>query len=215
MNSKTAASKVGDLKNSFGFDPEESTHHFLVTIARGATDEIRISEHFTWDAEHGSSESSLNSSSDGQVRVILARLKWDVIADELRVEFNRRLRQLGRKPGTWKVGVNLLRRELGKELVLLAWAIEDADPALIPTALGNWRGLVPEERWWLYTQTAAATGHGLHDRNKGWRRALRYALTENPVLGRPPAEAVVPEYFLQADAGSLFGGLSVSSDVEE
>lgn len=60
----------------------------------------------------------------------------------------------------WK----LVRRDLGKELVLLAWAIEDADPALIPTAIANWNGLVPEERWWLYTQTAAATGHAQRSR---------------------------------------------------
>lgn len=59
--------------------------------------------------------------------------------------------------------------------------MEDADPALIPTAIRNWSGLAPEERWWLYTMTNAATGHALHGRNRGWRKAVRYALTENPV----------------------------------
>jgi hypothetical protein len=198
MSSKTAA----EIKNSFGFDPAESAHHFLVNIPRGATSDIQISEHFSWNAENGSSEVSLGAQQDGQIRVILARPKWDAIADEARAEFNRRLRQLGRKPGGWKVGVNLVRRELGKELALLAWAIEDADPSLIANALANWRGLAPEERWWLYTQTAAATGHGINDRNKGWRKAVRYALTENPVTTRA-GEAVVPEYFRLA-AGTLF-----------
>ena len=197
MSNKTAAV----LKNSFGFDPAESAHHFLVHIPRGAAGEIQVSEHFTWDPETGSSAVNLGAQQDGQIRVILARPKWDALADELRAEFNRRLRSMGRKAGSWKVGANPLRRELGKELVLLAWAIEDADPGLIPNALANWKGLVPEERWWLYTQTAAATGHGVNDRNKGWRKALRYALTENPVTAR--AEAVVPEYFRQA-AGTLF-----------
>jgi hypothetical protein len=205
MTTTNGSAQETGLKNSFGFDPAESAHHFLVHIPRAAAGEIRISEHFTWDPDRGSSEPSLHSARDGQVRVILARPKWNAIADEVRAEFNRRLRQLGRKPGAWKPGPNLLRRELGKELVLLAWAIEEADPALIPNALANWRGLVPEERWWLYTQTAAATGHGLHDRNKGWRRALRYALTENPVLGRPPADSVVPQYFLRASGETLFG----------
>jgi hypothetical protein len=64
---------------------------------------------------------------------------------------------------------------------LLAWAIEDADPALIPAAVKNWLGLAPEERWWLFTMTNAATGHAIAGRNKGWRKAVRYALTENPV----------------------------------
>jgi hypothetical protein len=136
--------------------------------------------------------------------VILARPKWDALADEVRAEFNRRLRQLGHKPGAWKAGVNWVRRELGKELVMLAWAVEDADPSLIENALGNWRGLVPEERWWLYTQTAAATGHGQLDRNKGWCKALRYALTENPASVYQQ-EAIVPDYFRQASGTTLFG----------
>jgi hypothetical protein len=29
--------------------------------------------------------------------------------------------------------------------------------------------------------TNASTGHALNDRNKGWRKAIRFALTENPV----------------------------------
>ena len=46
----------------------------------------------------------------------------------------------------------------------------------------NWLGLAPEERWWLYTMTNAATGHAIKDRNRGWRKAVRFALTENPVM---------------------------------
>jgi len=191
------------LDASFGFNPAESLHHFLVTIPRGSTAQIQISEHFHWNPENGSSEVALNSRADGQVRALLARPKWDAIADEVRAHFNRRLRQMGMKPGSWRAGANPLRRELGKELVLLAWAIEDADPALIPTALRNWAGLVAEERWWLYTQTAAATGHGIQDRGVGWRKAVRYALTENPVTAAAD-EAVVPDYFRRASDTTLF-----------
>lgn len=187
------------LNNSFGFDPSESRHHFVVDIPRGGEAKITISEHLTWSDESGSSVVTAGESQDGQIRVILARAKWDRIADEVRAQFNVRLKKLGKKSGSWHVGPNLVRRELGKELVLLAWAIEEADPALIPPAIVNWNGLVPEERWWLYTQTAAATGHGVRDRGRGWRKAVRYALTENPVQGS--ADAVVPEYFRRASAG--------------
>ena len=110
------------------------------------------------------------------------------------------------------MGANLIRRELGKELTLLAWSIEDADPGLIPTALANWAGLVPEERWWLYTQTAAATGHGVNDRNRGWRKAVRYALTENPITSMKSGEALVPEYFRQAAAGPLFKAVDTGDE---
>ena len=64
-------------------------------------------------------------------------------------------------------------------MLLLVWAIEDCDPAVIPVAIRNWLGLTAEERWWLFTMTNASTG-GLYD-NKGWRKAIRYALTENPI----------------------------------
>jgi hypothetical protein len=190
------------IKTSFGFDPQESQHHFLVDIPRGGDAPIKISEHLTWDDESGSSPVTTGSAQDGQLRVLLARPKWDAIADELRSQFNLRLKKVGKKSGAWRSGANLVRRELGKELTLLAWAIEEADPALIQTALVNWNGLVPEERWWLYTQTAAATGHGINDRSRGWRKAVRYALTENPVHGN--AEASVPEYFRRASAGPMW-----------
>lgn len=184
------------VKNSFGFDPSESSHHFLVDIPRSGDAPIKISEHLTWKDDTGSSPVTIGTGQDGQLRVILARLKWDGIADDLRTEFNLRLKKMGRKSGSWHSGPNLVRRDLGKELVLLVWAIEEADPALIQKAIANWKGLVPEERWWMYTQTAAATGHGTNDRGRGWRKAVRYALTENPV--QAGTGDLVPEYFRRA-----------------
>lgn len=195
---------ISFLSRAFGFDPSESQHHFLVNIPRGATQEIQISEHFTWSEASGSSSPTVGTQADGQIRVILARPKWDAIADDVRAEFNQRLKRMGKKAGLWRVGYNLVRRELGKELVLLAWAIEDADPSLVPTAIANWKGLYPEERWWMYTQTAAATGHGVTDRSRGWRKAVRFALTENPVTARASDEPVVPEFFRVAAQRSLF-----------
>ena len=112
---------------------------------------------------------------DARFRATLPREKWDAVADDVRVEFNRRLKKQGLPSGRWKRGDNPVARLLGKELTLLAWAVEDADPALIPTAIKNWQGLAPEERWWLFTMTNAATGHVLHGRNKGWRKAVRFA----------------------------------------
>ena len=181
------------VAGTFGFDADESVSHFLVTIASSNRVHVDIAEHSGFDEESGSR--------DGVIRVRLARTKWDAIADAVRVEFNQRLKRMGKKPGRWKTGANLVARLLGKELVLLAWAIEDADPALIPTAIANWTGLVPEERWWLFTMTAAATGHFSNDRSRGWRKAVRFALTENPATLRDGP--VVPEFFrLVADRES-------------
>lgn len=166
----------------FGFRPEESEHHFVVTLPAGNREEVIVAEHLRFDANVGHSKQSLGfGPHDAKVRVALAHTKWNAIADDVRIEFNRRLKKDGLPVGRWRTGSNAVARLLGKELTLLAWAIEDADPTLVPTAIKNWLGLAPEERWWLFTMTAAATGHALYGRNRGWRKAVRFALTENPV----------------------------------
>ena len=183
------------LDGSFGFDPEQSVSHFLVHIPTSGQQPVEVSEHLSWDPERAGASVHVGSHPDGQVRTRLARSKWNEIADVIRAEFNTRLKKQGKRPGKWVTGYNPVSRPLGKELTLLAWAIEDADPALVRAAVTNWLGLMPEERWWLYTMTAAASGDYVSGRGVGWRKAVRYALTENPVAGRPSEQPVVPEFF--------------------
>lgn len=116
-------------------------------------------------------------------KVMLDFSKWEKIERFLRIEFNQRLKTMKGKTKSlaWKKGMNHVHRLFGKELMILAWAVEDAEPGRIGQAVENWLGLRPEERWWLYTVTNAATGHPTLGRGKGWRKALRFALTENPV----------------------------------
>ena len=168
----------------YGFMPSESHHHFIVNIpySRSKDKNIYISEQSEWSENEERRNLIEKLSHDGSMlRVILPLNKWSVIADEVKAEFNRRLQYNGLSTGKWKAGLNPISRILGKELVLIAWAIEDADPSLIPVAIKNWLGLAPEERWWLFTMTNAATGNAISGRGKGWRKAVRYALTENPV----------------------------------
>jgi hypothetical protein len=166
----------------FGFEPSESQHHFLVRLSGKPEDPVYITEHFQLEPEMDKASISFAlGREDQKIRVVLSRAKWDGIADEVRAEFNRRLKSMGLKPGYWNGSSVPVSRLFGKEMVLLAWAIEDADPTLIPVAIQNWLGLRPEERWWLYTMTNGATGHAITGRNKGWRKAVRFALTENPV----------------------------------
>ena len=187
MAKKTTHSKPA----GFGFQPEESEHHFVVLVPPGNRQDVLISEHLSFNSETGYVAPSVGlGPHDAKLRVMLARAKWNAIADDVRVEFNRRLRHDALPPGRWKTGNNPVARLLGKELTLLAWAIEDADPALVPAAVKNWLGLAPEERWWLFTMTNAATGHALHGRGKGWRKAVRFALTENPVTGARPDDTI-------------------------
>jgi hypothetical protein len=161
----------------FGFNPDDSEHHFLVSIPKHHSENIIIYERFKWQRDQESQEIDENID---KPKVTLSYKKWKIIEDSLGNEFNSRLRQNNLPISKWKPGQNILERLLGKELILLAWAIEDVDESLISIAVRNWQGLSPEERWWLFTMTNASTG-GLYDK-KGWRKALRYALTENPIM---------------------------------
>lgn len=157
----------------FGCPDTVDPHHFVVTIPRGREDPVLIVEHFGLRAGHAGMPDTID-------RVELDRTKWAGIADALRRVFNERLKEKGHAQSRWNVGENKVERVLGKELCVLAWAVERAPSELVPVAVTNWTGLKPEERWWLFTMTAAATG-SVEDGDVGWRKALRYALTENPV----------------------------------
>jgi hypothetical protein len=192
------------LQAGFGFSPDDGEAHFLVFIpeSNGATSEVFIREQLAWTPDLMAVMAMDKAvRAEGELRAVLQRGKWDAISGVVRAEFNARLKVQKRLPGRWRPQFNVLRRDFGKELALLAWAIEDADPALTNTALSNWLGLTPEERWWLYTMTAAATGHFRDGRNRGWRKAVRFALTENPAPGRVGESPKIPEQMRKALEG--------------
>ncbi|MCP4350267.1 MAG: DUF3780 domain-containing protein [Desulfobacterales bacterium] len=163
----------------FGFIPSESGHHFLVVIPRGKNDVVTVYERYEWQ---DSVKSQAVSVTGDKAKTELSKNKWKLIDQALKTEFNNRLKKENITVGKWTTGQVPVERLFGKEMVLLAWAIEDCDPSVIPMAIKNWLGLSPEERWWLFTMTNASTG-GIHDK-RGWRKAIRYALTENPVEER-------------------------------
>jgi hypothetical protein len=181
MSAAKRKSKAHKADLSFGLIPEETAHHFVLQLEEGAPF-IHISEHFEYfdSAERRRIQYTIRAE-DAAMRAVLPMAKWKLIQDALQMEFNQRLKVSGAKSSRFEKGFNVLPRLFGKELLLLVWAIEDADPGLIPTAIRNWQGLKPEERWWLFTMTNAATGQAVRGRDRGWRKALRFALTENPV----------------------------------
>lgn len=159
----------------FGYIPKETKHHFLVKIPRSQNKNIAVYERFEWD----NTEIQKSDMGYKSLKVSIDKYKWDLVKDTLQQEFNKVLKNHNMLVGKFKIGDIPVERLLGKELVLLLWAIEDSDPKLIPVAIKNWLGLSREERWWLFTMTNAVTGHA--DDKRGWRKAIRYALTENPV----------------------------------
>lgn len=156
----------------FGCPDGVEPHHVEVTIPAGRTGEVVVVERYGIRA-------GIDGNPELEERCRLARSAWSAIAEPLKRSFNERLREKRLAAGRWQVGANKVERLLGKELLVLAWAVEAAEPTMIPNAVRNWQGLRPEERWWLYTMAAAATGRA-DDTEIGWRKAIRIALTENP-----------------------------------
>ena len=125
-----------------------------------------------------------------EVRVSLPQPIWAAIADSAEAAFNAQLKAAGAPAGRWQTGANLLDRLLGRELCVLAWAAETAGEAQLPVICRRWAALRPEERWWLYTITAAEAGRP-GDTQRGWRRALFCALADaaGPDVSRKEAHA--------------------------
>ena len=63
--------------------------------------------------------------------------------------------------------------------------MEDIDESLIPNVIANWTGLEPEERWWLYTTVNATFTQAEAGKDRGWRKAIKIAFSENPVPEMP------------------------------
>jgi hypothetical protein len=169
----------------FGFDADESPYHFAVIVER---DQIVIEERF------GSITPAETEPPRVPVRkATLDGYRWTRIADVAKAEFNRRLQAAGTRLGSWSEGETVVAPHLGKELTVLAWVVEEADPTVIPNMIANWRGLAPEERWWLYTTINATTGHPEHGRDRGWRKAIKIALAENPAVAATPGSFTITE----------------------
>lgn len=148
-------------------------HCYLVSIPRGARDNVDVFE--VYGRPPKPTEDSW--SPEVTLRAQLPKTKWDAVSGEVRLEFNRRLKAERKKTGSWAQGPNGVQRLFGKELLVLVWAIEQDDISVeqCEVAIRNWLGLKPEERWWLYTMTAASTGMA-HQAGLGWRAALAKAL---------------------------------------
>ncbi len=156
----------------FGVPNDIDPHHFVVEIPAARANPVVITEQF------GLSGGS-NGLPDSLERCRLNQDAWNVVRKELERVLNDRLKEKKLATSRWKSGKNQVERLLGRELCVLAWAIEAAPKETIPNAVRNWSGLKPEERWWLFAMAAAMTGTS-QDVDVGWRKALRVALTENP-----------------------------------
>ncbi|HNC02953.1 MAG TPA: DUF3780 domain-containing protein [Agitococcus sp.] len=154
----------------FGASSEFGMHHFYVEIPVAPRDAICIYEDFGFDGNDAKRETV-------ECRLMLARELWSKIRDDARRDFNARLKAKKQSTGSWTTGRVRLDRFLGRELCVLAWAAEHASPDECLVICQKWLALRPEERWWLYSKTAAEAGLA-NQTQRGWRKALYCALSD-------------------------------------
>lgn len=173
----------------FGAPDKFGAHLFRVEIPPARTGSVIISEDFGYRGLEGGIPRD-------EERAILNRYAWSAIADIARREFNNRLKAARLSTGRWHSGTNLVDRLLGRELCVLAWAAETANDEQLPVICNKWAALRPEERWWLFAMTVAEAGLP-EDTQRGWRRALFYALSdgEKPSPGRKRRRPVEADLF--------------------
>ena len=159
----------------FGAPSTFGAHIFRVEIPASRNESIVIIEDYGYRGEEGGVPRY-------EERVVLKRPVWSAIADTARREFNDRLKSTRVLTGRWHTGTNQVDRLLGKELCVLAWAVETANADQVPIICSKWAALRPEERWWLFSMTASEAGLP-EDTQRGWRRALYLALSD----GEKPA----------------------------
>jgi len=160
----------------FGFETGAKGYHFLVVIPKEKDGKVSIYECFHWNPKEVTSmelcSRDLKAEIDGN--------KWNLLATDVAQVLNKRLESDGIPIGAWKSGSRIpVERLCGKELVLLVWAINGYDDKSVASAIRNWQNLSHEERWWLFTM-ANSIGGSAHDSERGWRKAISFALCENP-----------------------------------
>jgi len=154
----------------FGCPAEMFVHHVLVLIPESRMAEVLFQE--DWGVTQ-------ISHPDRMMRCALPRERWNAIASVARQTLNDRLKEQELPASRWITGENKVERLLGKELVVLAWAVEAAEEQDLPAVTAAWAALRPEERWWLFGRVASTAG-GAGDASAKPRRGLALLLSAGP-----------------------------------
>jgi hypothetical protein len=179
----------------FGCPVEMFIHHIEVVIPEGRGGDVCFEE--DWGVAPAAGPERL-------LRCTLPRFRWNAIANLAKQVLNDRLKQQGLPGSRWTPGVNRIERLLGREIIVLAWAIEAADEEDMPAISAAWAGMRPEERWWLFGRVASVAGSSENASAKP-RRGLALLLSSGP--DRRPAPAPRSLRPIKGEAGQMTLGL--------
>lgn len=169
------------ITHGFGVPNDPLPHQFLVRIPAGRMDPVEVWEDF--------GAGGVGTAIQKLCRVAVPRDTWRQVAEGVKGYLNRRLKEKELKPSRLNTGDNRVERILGRELCVLAWAIEDATQDEAAIAFTRWSSHRPEELWWLFQQIDRDGGEW-NSSKSGWRLAIRHALIrdgeEAPKTARRP-----------------------------
>lgn len=155
------------ITHGFGVPNDMAPHQFLVRIPTAKTDPVEVWEDF--------GAAAVGTAAQKLCRAAVPRDTWRQVAEGVKSHLNRRLKEKDLKGSRFATGENRVERILGRELCVLAWAIESATPDEAAIAFTRWSSHRPEELWWLFQQIDRDGGEWDSPKT-GWRIAIRHAL---------------------------------------
>jgi hypothetical protein len=170
-------------------------HHVEVTIPEGRGGEVLFEE--DWGVAPAGGPDRL-------LRCALPRSRWNAVANLAKEVLNERLKEQELPSSRWVTGINRVERLLGKEVVVLAWAVEAAEDEDVSAIASAWAALRPEERWWLFGRVASIAGSDADALAKP-RRGLALLLSGGP--SRHSASAPRAPRPLKSEGGQMTLGL--------
>lgn len=182
------------ITHGFGTPDHQMPHQFLVRIPKGRKEPVELWEDF--------GAAGLGTAVPKLCRTVMPRETWRQVASGVQAYFNRRLKDKRVKCSRFSTGDNRVERLLGRELSVLAWAIENATPVEVTLAYNRWSSHRPEELWWLFQQIDRDGGEW-DSPLLGWRLAIRHALIwESEDVPKRPNH---PRPLVKHNAPDLFG----------
>jgi hypothetical protein len=125
------------ITHGFGVPNDMAPHQFLIRIPTGRVEPVEVWEDF--------GAAGVGTAAQRLCRVAVLRETWRQVAEGVKSHLNRRLKEKDLKSSRFNTGDNRVERILGRELCVLAWAIEDATPDEAAIAFTRWSSHRPEE----------------------------------------------------------------------
>jgi hypothetical protein len=191
---------MGEIFHGFGVPNDVAPHRFLVRVPQGRGGTVELIE------DYGAAGVASGLGSICRVRV--PRATWRAVADEAKAYLNRRLREKKVPASRFTPGETPVERLLGRELCVLAWAVEEMSPEEAAAAVPKWASYRPEELWWIFAQVDRDAGE-FDDQPTGWRAGIRlaFAPASAPAVERRKRRRTVDRSHTP-DLFSTFGGES-------